>query len=248
MSTFEIRPSLLGCVVVATAAPPPFAVVYTTRDFDGVLDDSSVARVEQLLFECTGVRRRLATCRQVHGDVAVSVVSSKEARCDVGECDALITASPEVALGIKVADCLPVSLVFPERRVVANVHAGWRGAASDIVSKTLAAVKDAHGVEAGEAIAFLGPSIRRCCFEVGEEVIEAFERRFGSMGDFTDRSPGARPHFDLVGQTAGLLRLKGVAEERIHDSGFCTRCDDSIFHSYRRDGKRAGRNLALVAQ
>ncbi|HEY8130889.1 MAG TPA: laccase domain-containing protein, partial [Thermoanaerobaculia bacterium] len=88
---------------------------------------------------------------------------------------------------------------------------------------------------------FLGPSIRVCCFEVGEEVAAEFDARF------IDRTLGPKSHVDIAALTIGVLRERGFAEERIVDPGLCTRCVGSIFHSYRRD-KRSGRNLAIVAQ
>jgi copper oxidase (laccase) domain-containing protein len=89
------------------------------------------------------------------------------------------------------------------------------------------------------AAAWLGPSIRVCCFEVGEEVAGQFDEAF------IDRTH-AKPHVDIAGLVAARLRARGVA--RVHDSALCTRCDRSIFHSYRRDGKRGGRNLAILTK
>jgi copper oxidase (laccase) domain-containing protein len=91
------------------------------------------------------------------------------------------------------------------------------------------------------AYAYLGPSIRVCCFEVGEEVASQFDEKY------IDRSH-AKPHVDLVAFTTDILRSRGVSAMRISDSGLCTRCPDSIFHSFRREGKGGGRNLAIVAQ
>ena len=117
--------------------------------------------------------------------------------------------------------------------VIANVHCGWRGAVQRIVDRTL----DAIG---GATDAWLGPTIRVCCFEVGEEVAVQFPE------EFVDRTSYAKPHVDIAAFVASRLRARGVA--RVHDSGLCTRCDGSIFHSYRRDGKGGGRNLALLAK
>ncbi|HEX3581414.1 MAG TPA: polyphenol oxidase family protein, partial [Thermoanaerobaculia bacterium] len=137
-----------------------------------------------------------------------------------------------VALGIKVADCLPVTILDRGNHIAANIHSGWRGAAQNIVGKTL----DVIGARNAEA--WLGPSIRVCCFEVGEEVAERFDARF------VDRSY-PKPHVDLAAYTTAVLRERGI--DRIHDSQLCTRCEGSIFHSFRRDGS-GGRNLAILTQ
>src|SRR5207253_3000539 len=138
--------------------------------------------------------------------------------------------------GIKTADCLPVSLCDPVHRVIANIHSGWRGAAQGITGETLDLLARQTEFEPGKAFAYLGPSIRVCCFEVGEEVAQQFE------GRWIDRGRGAKPHVDLVALTAALLRERNV--RHVIDTGLCTRCGaEPLFHSYRRD-KRSGRNLA----
>ena len=156
------------------------------------------------------------------------------------ECDALFTADRGVALGIKIADCLPVSLCDPVHRVIANIHCGWRGAAQRIAAETLDTLASETAFDPPSAYAYLGPSIRVCCFEVGEEVAVQFDQ------SWIDRRRGAKPHADLVAMTAAVLRERGVAT--IIDTGLCTRCGEQpLFHSYRRD-KRSGRNLAIAAQ
>ncbi|MEA2488660.1 MAG: purine-nucleoside/S-methyl-5-thioadenosine phosphorylase / adenosine deaminase, partial [Acidobacteriota bacterium] len=92
-----------------------------------------------------------------------------------------------------------------------------------------------------------GPTIRVCCFEVGEEVVAEFTAAYEGAERFVDRSH-AKPHIDLAALTADVLRHRGFTCDRISDSGLCTRCEGSVFHSYRRDGKGGGRNLQVVAQ
>jgi len=149
------------------------------------------------------------------------------------QCDALWSDRRNSALAIKVSDCLPVSII-DTRGVLANIHSGWRGAVQQITAKTL----DAAPLDPRTSIAFLGPSIRVCCFEVGEEVAAQFDARF------VDRTRGPKPHVDIAAFTSAVLRGRGF--ERIVDTELCTRCPGSIFHSYRRD-KQSGRNLAIVA-
>ena len=212
MPGFSIEPSPLGRIVVAPEVPEGHRLFYTTRDYDGAIGEE----LEHF------VGMPISHCKQVHG---VTVT-----RCGGGgECDALWSDVP-AALAIKVADCLPVSLIGAG--FIANIHAGWRGAARNIVDVTL----DAAGIPDA---AWLGPSIRVCCFEVGEEVAAQFPDEFVARGK-------ARPHVDIAGYVAARLRARGV--ERVHDSGLCTRCDGSIFHSYRRDGPGGGRNLAILAK
>jgi len=225
---FSIEPSPLGRIVVAPDVPPGHRLFYTTIDYRGAIDE----RLEQF------VGRPIAHCNQVHGATVTRVdgrtpCAPTDARADdagrgarraPSDCDAL-WSTDAIALAIKVADCLPVSLIGDGK--IANIHCGWRGAVQGIVDVTL------HAVGA-VTDAWLGPTIRVCCFEVGEEVAQQFPAAF------VDRSY-AKPHVDVPAFVRSSLY--GV---RVHDSGLCTRCEGSIFHSYRRDGRTGGRNLAIL--
>ena len=236
---WSIEPSLLGRIAVPPFLPDGFAVFCTTRDLDGRLTPEVAEQIAGAVRERFGIESALTTCSQVHGkSVRQATRGSSWQECD--SCDALWSSEREVALGIKIADCLPVSLVDPEHGVIANVHSGWRGAVQGITVETVDTIARETAFDAGVALAYLGPSIRVCCFEVGEDEAVQFEERY------LDRS-GAKPHVDLAAYTAGILRARGFAAERILDSELCTRCDGSLFHSYRRDGKGGGRNLAIVA-
>jgi YfiH family protein len=228
---FSIEPSPLGRIVVAPEVPEGHRLFYTTRDYDGAIDETPERFVGMPISHC----KQVHGVTVLHGGQALLPVprhgTRGQARVPVlhGECDALWSDRP-AALAIKVADCLPVSLIGDG--FIANIHAGWRGAAQQIVDVTLDTAGIAHS-------AWLGPSIRVCCFEVGEEVAERFPGEFVARGK-------ARPHVDIAGYVASRLRARGVG--RVHDSGLCTRCDGSIFHSYRRDGRGGGRNLAILAK
>lgn len=224
---WTIEQSRVGRIAVAPNAP----VFCTSMDYDGKLRDDLM----QVMRERFGIESVLSTCTQVHG---VNVE-----RATVGEqsqaCDALWSDRRGVALGIKIADCLPVTMIDPAR-MIANIHAGWRGAARQITSRTVDALKRTSSFDPAGAFAFLGPSIRVCCFEVGDEVAVKFDEAF------IDRSY-AKPHVDLPAMTRAMLKQRGFNEQRISDSELCTRCEGSIFHSYRRD-RTSGRNLQIVAQ
>ena len=225
------EPSSLGRIVVPPDVPAGFAVFSTTRDFHGRID---AALLSQAVRERVGIDTTLTSCRQVHGANVVRA-RREDAWRECDDCDGLWSSEKGTSLVIKVADCLPVTLIDDVHGLIANVHSGWRGA----VQQVTAAALDAAPLDPASTHAFLGPSIRVCCFEVGEEVASQFEERF------VDRTR-PKPHVDLVAFTSAILRSRGI--ERISDSGLCTRCEGSMFHSYRRDGGGGGRNLVLVAQ
>ena len=226
---WTIEPSAIGRIVVA----PDAAVFCTTSDYDGKLRDD----LTRLVRERFGIDTTLSTCMQVHGVNVERASGSENAR----ECDALWSDRRGVSIGIKIADCLPVTMIDPVHCIIANVHSGWRGAAQQITARTLDTLQQTSSFDTAAAHAYLGPSIRVCCFEVGDEVAAQFDEQF------IDRTH-AKPHVDLPAMTASLLRARGFAADRISDSGFCTRCEGSIFHSFRRDGKGGGRNLQIAAQ
>ncbi|HVG23563.1 MAG TPA: polyphenol oxidase family protein [Thermoanaerobaculia bacterium] len=225
------EPSPLGRIVVPPDLPPGFGLFGTTRDDPGKVVAEELTSFVRTRF---GLETSLTTCVQVHSATVTRAAREQSWReCD--SCDALWSAERGTSLGIKIADCLPVSLIDVAQNVIANIHSGWRGAVQRITAATL----DAAPLDPASTHAFLGPSIRVCCFEVGEDVASQFDARF------IDRSH-AKPHVDLVAFTADILRARGIT--RISDSELCTRCDGSIFHSYRRDGVGKGRNLVIVSQ
>lgn len=241
-----------GRIVVPERLPDGKALFYTTIDFDGRLNDGVARGVTDFLARRFGIAAQLNTCTQVHGATVVGVrrqshrfgtdtkaVAAATTLRECDSCDALWTAESHIALGIKVADCLPVTLMGDG--VLANIHSGWRGTVQGITAITLDTIERETSFDPHPSLAFLGPSIRVCCFEVGEEVATQFDARF------VDRSH-AKPHVDVVRHTIDLLTERGFAATNIIDSGLCTRCDGSIFHSYRREGKGGGRNLAIAAQ
>ena len=130
--------------------------------------------------------------------------------------------------------------------VAAAIHAGWRGTDAEIVRKTVEAMKRAHGVEASDLAAAIGPAIGRCCYEVGEELAAKFASNPVFGVSVVDRTRGA-PHLDLALANRRLLIAAGVSPGAIDDLAACTCCDAGSFFSHRRDAGRTGRHLAVIA-
>lgn len=236
---WTITDSELGRIAVPPNVPDGFSVFCTTRDFEGRINEAVAERIAGVVRTRTQSSASLATCSQVHGATVLQAPRGSAWReCD--SCDALWSAERGTALAIKIADCLPVTLIDSAHGVFANIHSGWRGAVQGITAAAIETVQRSGDFEPGDAIAYLGPSIRVCCFEVGEEVAERFDARY------VDRSY-EKPHIDLAAFTTDVLLARGFARERVDDSNLCTRCPESIFHSYRRDGAGGGRNLQIVA-
>ncbi|MGD9519558.1 MAG: polyphenol oxidase family protein [Armatimonadota bacterium] len=158
------------------------------------------------------------------------------------QCDAVICTVPGVAVAVRVADCLPVLLWVPSR-VVAVVHAGWRGLVADIVPRTLSQL-ERMSFPAGQLSAAFGPRIGLCCFEIGEDVAAKLGALVGGEQHVTRR--GHRWFADLAGLVKEQLIVGGVRPEALVDTGGCTQEDTEYFFSYRRDGGDAGRQVGIA--
>jgi polyphenol oxidase len=180
---------------------------------------------------------RLFLLKQVHGRTVVEAPFE-----GMPSADAAVTSRPGVLLGIETADCLPVLLVDPGRRLVAAAHAGWRGTAHGVVAAAVAALR-ARGSDPGELLAALGPGIGPCCYEVGDEL----RTNFGPRGAaFFSPGPRGRPHLDVRAANRAQLEASGLRPERIHDLAHCTFCRPDAYHSFRRDGANSGRMISFV--
>ncbi|MBF6589795.1 MAG: peptidoglycan editing factor PgeF [Ktedonobacterales bacterium] len=161
--------------------------------------------------------------------------------------DALITDQPGIALFWAFGDCAPVLLYDPRHRVVALVHAGWRGTAQAVVPRTIARMSEDFGTRPADLLAGIGPAIGACCYEVSEEVRAAFaaDGLTSASAHFEER-PGARGQgrrlfLDIARSNEGQLLAAGVARERVALSGYCTGCRTDLFYSHRREPKPSGR-------
>ncbi len=166
-----------------------------------------------------------AWIRQVAGDEVVEVSQAGPA----GEADALVTGSKDLALVIAVADCVPVALVGDYR--VGLAHSGWRGTLAGIAGKT------AGMIGGSDVRAYIGPCIRRCCYEVSAEIAADFSGRFGP-----EVVEGR--HLSLPAAISKNLEEFGV--EEVYDIGLCTGCRTDLFYSHRKEKPVTGRNLVSV--
>lgn len=195
---------------------------------------------------------RSVWCRQVHAD-GVAVVGEEDAgrgatdaATVVPDADAMVTATPGLALCVKVADCVPVVIVDPERRVLGLAHAGWSGTVARICSRMVAVMGERFGSEPATLVAAIGPSIGPAGYEVGAEVVERARAAYGERAAEILAPRGEKALFDLWAANRIDLEAAGVPGARIEVAGLASdeRLDD--FYSHRREAGRTGR-FALVA-
>ncbi len=191
----------------------------------------------RMFLESVGIHaERIAYADQVHGTRVQEVTEGGT----YPETDGLITRVSGLALAIQVADCAAVLLADPENRVVGAVHAGWRGAAGDIVPSAIEKMKEA-GAEPAGMKAFVSPCISRRHFEVGPEVAELFP------DEFVDYESFAKPHISLKGFLEYQLIGCGLSEGRIEVHAGCTVADKSSYYSYRREKEKSGRMMGIIS-
>lgn len=190
----------------------------------------------------------LYTVRQVHGNqVCVVDADSLRQGLDGIAADALVTALPNVALGVLVADCLPLILYSLTTPVVAVVHAGRMGTYHTIVLRTLDVLAQRFDVMSADVHALLGPAIGGCCYRLDLQAVQPFQARFPDWA--TCFVPCDAGHWTMSLTTANTLQLlsAGVLPAHIETVSPCTVCHQTHFYSHRAEGQRAGRSMALAA-
>ncbi len=212
--------------------------------------------------EAIGVNTsQLVHPRQVHG---AHVVEAK-ANTSPGDADILIGNDPAVAMAVQAADCVPLLLADPRTGAVAAAHAGWRGMVARAPQRAVEALVLRYGAHPSDLVAALGPSIGACCYEVGDDVLQAFVE--AGMADalkrwFLDRRPvisnspayvslpakarSGHWFFDGWQCVRDELREAGLLDEQIHSPQLCTASHPALLCSYRRDGTSAGRLAAII--
>jgi YfiH family protein len=185
--------------------------------------------------------------RQVHG-VAVATAQQCAGQGTAPEADAVVSEEVGVRIAVVTADCLPILLAGDRGRVVAAVHAGWRGLADGVISTCLAALRERLG-KSERVAAVIGPHIGKCCYEVDGPVLDAFGERFSeTLPRALHRTRPGHARLDLGLLAREALRAEGVESDWIGFlEGDCTACDAERFHSYRRDGSETGRLVHFIS-
>jgi YfiH family protein len=190
-------------------------------------------------------------CWQVHGAEVRVVRDAEAARSEQEHCDAQVTRVAGVLLGVKTADCVPLLLADSRTGACAGVHAGWKGTLTEIVRHALRKMREEFGTEPRDVRAAVGPAARACCYEVGAEVIEAFQAKFTHAAKFFTPTREGHALVDLQRANSEQLVAEGVHGERIHTLPLCTICRPELFFSYRREKKlygRTGRLLSVIGR
>ena len=193
----------------------------------------------------------MAMSDQVHGTDVLNVTTA-DCKQDpytkkglVG--DGLMTAVPGIALIVFCSDCIPVLLYDPKRRVIAALHAGWRGTAAGIVTKAVTQMTQTYGSNPADILAAIGPGIDQCCFETHEDVPNAVTANLAGNGlPFIQLKENGKFSVDLKGLNARRLELAGLTPDHIDLCRECTHCHPDRFWSHRRLGTQRGSMAAAI--
>jgi YfiH family protein len=208
----------------------------------GLGDGADYVRANRRLIARALEGEDLVFAEQVHGDdviVVDSQNSGSEKGCDLvaGMGDALVTGIFGKLLTIQVADCQSVLLYDPIRRVIANVHCGWRGSVKNILGQTVRVMNKCFQCDSSDLVAGIGPSLGPCCAEFinyRKEIPEIFWC-YKSADD----------HFDFWALSRDQLVGAGVLRENIENSSICTKCNSATFFSYRAE-RQTGRFASVI--
>ncbi len=193
-------------------------------------------------------KESLVTLSQVHSNRVHIIEENPEQWNRRTQGDSLVTQRTGVTLAVQVADCFPVLITDPQTKTIASIHAGWRGTLARIVTRTVAKMHEKFGCDPSRLLVAIGPGIRSCCFEVGREVGEAFEKEF--PGSKLAKPRGEKPDKYLVDLSRALdfqFKEAGLSWSHIFDLEACTRCNPGEFFSYRGEGPHSGRMMAVIA-
>jgi polyphenol oxidase len=216
---------------------PPFHSLNVGRGTGDAED--RVRRNRARIAECMGGTEPVYL-HQVHGTRVVSLPRNEEFRNPDGpnlKGDALVTDMPGRNLAIQVADCQAVLLYGADRKVVADVHSGWRGSIHNVIGETVREMVDRYNCAPEHIHAGIGPSLGPCCAEFIHYRREIPPRYWPYKDD--------RDHFDFWAVSRDQLREAGVPAENILNSGLCTRCRTDLFFSYRGEAA-TGRFAAVI--
>ena len=169
---------------------------------------------------------------------------------DYRNVDGLITDVPGITLVTFYADCVPLYLVDPVHHAIGLSHSGWRGTVRRMGQVTMDAMKEAFGTRPEDVTACIGPSICRDCFEVGDEVAEAFADAFDPKYRDALYRANAKPgkyQLDLWKANEIIFQEAGVPKEQIHTTNICTMCNSDYLFSHRRVGEERGNLAAFLS-
>jgi YfiH family protein len=209
----------------------------------------NVAENRRRLLAASGARA-MVRVSQKHGTHVVRVTAGDDPETVKGmEADGLCSDEAGLGLSVHVADCVPVLIADPRTGACAALHAGWRGTVAGVTMAGVKALADGFGCRPEDLRVALGPCIGPCCFDVGAEVVAAFEAAWpgAHAADIVVERSGFQPRIDLRQCLRLQFQAAGVLPESIDASADCTNCDPAgRFYSFRHSGRLTGQLVGFI--
>lgn len=205
----------------------------------------NVRRNRDIIFE--SVQRQPETMFdvwQVHSDTVVCTSQSRNMEETPQKADAIFTDNPDITLLMRFADCVPILIYDPVRKVVGIIHAGWLGTVKRIASKAIDVIVERYHSQPGDIYAVIGPSIRPEHYQVGDDVYQIAAEIFESENAILARTGDKLYTFDLPKANELILQQTGV--KNIIQSNICTACDTTLWYSHRAEKGKTGRFAAII--
>lgn len=206
----------------------------------------------RMFSEAIGIRcENTVLSNQVHGD-KIRIVTRADCgkgvlkESDIKGIDALVTAEPGVALATFYADCTPILILDYKKRVIASVHSGWRGTLLKIAQKTISLMNEKYKCNPHNTLCVIGPSIKQCHFEVGEEVYDEFVHVFKNLAKDNTLQKNNKLYINTDALNVASLIECGIPRDNISVCPLCTFCLNDVFYSHRADKGTTGRMCALI--
>lgn len=228
---------------------------YDTLNLAFHVGDEQNAVIENRKIFCQGLGTdisRIVSARQVHG---TNIVVVKSADIGLGafsydtaipDTDGIVTNEPGLLLATFYADCVPIFILDPVKRVIASVHAGWKGTAARIGEKAIKSMSINFGTEPSDCLVGIGPSIGSCCYEVDKPVLNVLRREFKWWQDVLEEDKTGKVTLNLWDTNRRIMVESGILSDNIELARMCTCCNQQMFFSYRGSSGVTGRMGAFL--
>lgn len=190
---------------------------------------------------------KVATAWQVHGDGVKIVRNDQDIANSDDKFDALVSDIPRTLAGVKTADCVPVLIGDTRTKAFATVHAGWRGTVQSIVVRAVETMQKEYGSEPRDMTTAIGPCASGSNYEIGQDVIDAFEKAFSTCGKYFMPTRAGHALIDLPLANQDQLIACGVPLDKIYIAPFCTIARTDLFFSYRVEKRLYGKTGRLMS-
>jgi uncharacterized protein, YfiH family len=210
-----------------------FFTAYNDKDFNITTEEGkeNINKIKEL-FDLDSIHY----LKQIHS----AIIHDSKKNLVMSEGDAIITDCKNLGVGVFTADCVPVIILDSEKDIATAVHSGWKGTFEEITAKTIDKMINEYKASINNIKVFIGPHIKQCCYEVGQDLIQKFNNKFNDSFE--------------IGNNISLEKViikqcidRGVEISNIETLDYCTYCSDTIkFHSYRKNKDKSGRMFSMV--